>query len=51
MLIEAKLALPNYAADLSQPSLPEYQVNRHMVMPSVTKVSAKRHSTKVQPSS
>ena len=28
-------------------SLPEYQVIRHIVMPSVTKDSAKRHSTKV----
>ena len=46
MLIEAYLTLPNYAGDLSQASLPEYQVIRHITMPSVTKDSAKRHSTK-----
>ena len=38
MLIEAQLALPNYADDLSQTSLPENQVIRHIVMQSVTKV-------------
>ena len=40
------MALTNYAGDLSKPSLPEYQVTRHIVMPSVTKDSAKRHSTR-----
>ena len=29
MPIEVELALPNYAGDLSQTSLPEYQVIRH----------------------
>ena len=46
MPIEAQLALANYAGNLSQASLSEYQVIRHVVMPSVTKDSAKRHSTK-----
>ena len=31
MPIEAYLALANYAGDLSQTSLPEYQVIRHIV--------------------
>ena len=31
MPIEAKLALTNYAGDLLQTSLPEYQVSRHIV--------------------
>ena len=46
MPIEAyKLALPKYAGDLSQTSLPEYQVIRHIVMPSVTKVSQEYSKT------
>ena len=34
--MEAQFALENYAGDLSQGSLSEYQVIRHVVMPSVT---------------
>ena len=39
---EACLALPNYAGDLSKTSLPEYQVIRHIVMPSVTKFTPRQ---------
>ena len=40
------MALMNYAGDLYQPSLSEYQVIRHKVMQPVIKDSAKRNSTK-----
>ena len=42
MSIEAKLALPNYAGDLSQPGLPEYRVIGHTIVPPLPKDSAKR---------
>ena len=44
MPIEAKLALTDYASDMIQPSLSEYQPydnDKHKVMPSLTKDSAR----------
>ena len=46
MPVEADLMLLNYTTDLSQPSLPEFQVTEHVVLSLVPKDSAKWHSTK-----
>ena len=46
MPMEVSLAIPDYAGDISQPSPSEYQLIRHIVLPTVTKHSAKQKGIK-----